>query len=441
MKKFSSALSWLILFGILLAACAGGAVSTEEVPEATSPPGEVEGPAEVQGVVRVGSWDSGEALEPFNNAIASFEAEQPDVDVQLEAVPQGYGDKLLTQFAAGTAPDVIQVGDGDISKFVSQGVLEPLDGYIEGDDPLDMGVFFPAVASIGQVEGETYLLTKDYSPLVLFYNKKLFDEAGVAYPDETWTWDDLLAAAQQLTKPDGSQWGIQIPNSWGDWLWPRGMMPLIFQNGGELISEDGTKTTGYLNSPETVEAIQWYVDLFKVHKVAPTKQDVEALAGQDLFQTGRVAMLWTGRWPLKDFLANSELSFGTAPLPQGKERANSICWAGFAVYSKSQNKDAAWAFLKHLTAEEGAQEFADYAFTAVQPIAEQQGLDTDPYNAPIVEDLENIRPLPDLSQPKWIDCGEKFFKEELEKVFLQDKDLQAAMDEAVAKADACIAGQ
>jgi multiple sugar transport system substrate-binding protein len=285
------------------------------------------------------------------------------------------------------------------------------------------------------------LLTKDYSPLVLFYNKKLFDEAGVAYPDETWTWDDLLAAAQQLTKPDGSQWGIQIPNSWGDWLWPRGMMPLIFQNGGELISEDGTKTTGYLNSPETVEAIQWYVDLFKVHKVAPTKQDVESLAGQDLFQTGRVAMLWTGRWPLKDFLANSELSFGTAPLPQGKERANSICWAGFAVYSKSQNKDAAWAFLKHLTAEEGAQEFADYAFTAVQPIAEQQGLDTDPYNAPIVEDLENIRPLPDLSQPKWIDCGEKFFKEELEKVFLQDKDLQAAMDEAVAKADACIAGQ
>src|SRR5215216_2964210 len=432
MKSLLKYVSLLFIAAMVLAACA---------PQETQAPAAAEAPAaNVSGTIRVGSWDSAEALEPFESSIESFKAKYPDVDVQLESVPQGYGDKLLTQFAAGTAPDVIQVGDGDVAKFVTQGQLEPLDPYINGDNPLDMNVFFPAVAAIGQVNGETYLLTKDYSPLVLYYNKDMFDAAGVEYPNENWTWDDFLAAAQKLTV-EGKQWGVQLPDSWGDLVWYRGISPIIYQNGGQVISDDGKTTTGYLNSPEVVEALQWYVDLIKVHKVAPNKEDLAALSGVDLFQTGQVAMLWTGRWPLQDFQKNTDLNFGTAPLPMGKERANSICWAGFGMYSKSPNKDAAWAFLKHIAAEEGAKDFANYAFTAVQPIAEEQGLSSDPFNAPIIKDLENVKPLPDTKQPKWVDCAEKFFKEELEKVFLEDKEVQTAMDEAAAKADACIAQQ
>jgi multiple sugar transport system substrate-binding protein len=251
----------------------------------------------------------------------------------------------------------------------------------------------------------------------------------------------MLQAAKKLTVP-GKQWGLQIPNSWGDPLWLRGLSPLIYQNGGTLISDDGKSTTGHMNGAKTVEALQWYVDLFNVHKVSPTKADIEALAGQDLFQTGRVAMLWSGRWPLKDFQKNTKLNFGTSGLPAGPEgKANSICWAGFAVYSKSPNKDTAWAFAKWIAAEQGAQEFAKYAFTAVKPIAELQGLDTDPYNAPIVKDLDNVRPLPEFKNALFITCAEKFFKEQLELVFLEGKALQAAMDEAASKADACMAGQ
>ena len=187
-------------------------------------------PEKVQGVVRIGSWDSGPALEPFNNAIKSFQAKYPKVQVKLESVPAEYGAKLLTEFAAGTAPDVIQVGDGDVAKFAGQGVLEPLDPFITGADPLDMGVFFPGVAAIGQVSNKTYLLTKDYSPLVLYFNKSKFDAAGVAYPTDKWTWNDLLAASQKLTVA-GKQWGLQLPDSWGDPLWLRGLSPLIYQNG------------------------------------------------------------------------------------------------------------------------------------------------------------------------------------------------------------------
>jgi multiple sugar transport system substrate-binding protein len=460
MKKSYSVMSILIVITFVLAACAQQTsepivetqiviqevVQTQviertvevEVPvnvEVTSTPA----PSKITGTIRVGSWDSGDGLIPFNAAIEKFEAKYPDVDVQLESVPADYGSKLLTQFAAGTAPDVFQVGDGQPGEWAELGALEPLDPYINGDNPLDFNVFYPAVAAIGQVEGETYLLTKDYSPLVLFYNKTLFDEAGVEYPQPDWTWEDLLTKAQELTKPDGSQWGIQLPNSWGDWLWVRGIMPLVYSNGGDFISEDGTTTTGILNSEANVETIQWYVDLFKTHNVAPTSEDVAALSGVDLFQTGRVAMLMTGRWPLSTYKADPNLNFGTMMLPMGEQHANAICWAGFAMYSGSQNKDTAWAFLKFIGAEEGAQEFAKLALTAVQPLAELQGLTNDPYNMYIMQDLQYIFPLSNSLFPKFDDCVEKFFKEELEKIFLEDKDVKEALDAAAEASDACLA--
>lgn len=441
-KPILFALSLLVVLGLALAACATPTpevvekVVTKEVEKVVTQVVKEEitkvvervvtptpVPQKVSGTIRVGSWESGDALEPWNNAIAAFEAEYPQVEVQLEAVPQGYGDKLLTQFAAGTAPDIFMVGDGDVARFIQRGAIQPLDPYIAGEDPLDMDVFFPGVLAIGQMEGETYLMTKDYSPLVIYYNKALFDAAGVEYPQPGWTWDDFLVTAQALTlDQDGDgevdQWGIQLPDHWGDPLWWRGMSPLVFQNGGDILGPDGQTTTGYMNNPETVEAVQFYVDLFNEYQVAPTRADLEALAGVDLFQAGRVAMLWTGRWPLKDFSKNPKLNFGTVGLPKGEQHANSICWAGFAMYSESENKDAAWAFLKYIAAEDGAQEFAKYAFTAVQPIAELQGLTDDPYDGPIVEDLEYLHPLPAFRSMFFAECVEKNFKEGLEQLLI-----------------------
>lgn len=412
---------------------------------------------ELSGVVRVGSWDSGEALEPFNTAIAQFEEMYPDVDVQLEAVPQEYGTKLLAQFAAGDAPDVFQTGDGDVSKFQRLGAVENLDPYISGevgDNPLDMGVFFPGVAAFGQIEGSTYYLTKDYSPLVIYYNKDHFDEAGLEYPTSDWTLEDMLntamlltldgdgnnAASEDFDSGDIERWGLQIPDAWGDPLWLRGILPLIYANGGTLVSEDGMTTDGHMNGEKTVAALEWYVSLFQDHFVAPSREDVAAFAGVDMFQSGLVSILWNGRWPLKDFIANPDLNFGTVGLPAGAEgNANVLCWAGFAMYTGGDNKDAAWAFLKHIAAEEGAEAFAEYAFTAVQSIADSQGLSEDEYNAPIIADLANVKPLPEALTPFWGECGETIFRTHLETVFLEGLSVQEAMDNAVEEADACFA--
>ena len=390
--------------------------------------------------IRVSMWESNEALEPFNKAKESFEKANPNIKVQLEPVPQDYGTKLLTQIAGNNAPDVFQLGEGDVAKYVQKGVVEDLSSYI-ATDKFDTGVFFEGINKVGMINGKQYLMTKDYSPLVLYYNKDLFKKAGIEAPKGEWTWADFLATAKKLTVKDGDkvvQWGFQGPDNWNDPLWLRGIEPFVYQNGGTLIGDDNKTVTGAMNSPATVEAIQFYVDLFMKEKVAPGKQDLAGATDADLFKQGKAAMLMTGRWPLKDY-QKANLPLGTLPLPKGKKAANAICWAGFAMYAKSANKDAAWQWLKFVGAGEGASEFASYALTAVKSIADKQGLTKDEVNAPIMAGLDLVVPPPALRNLKFTDCGEKYFKENLEKVFLSGMAVQAAMDDAAKKADECIA--
>ncbi len=435
--------SWiaLVVVFVLIVAVAAQVAAQDAAPE-------------LSGTVRVGSWESGDALTPWNNAIAAYEAANPNVDVQLEAVPQDYGTKLLAQFASGTAPDIFMSGDGDVAKWVSMGAAENLDPYISGSNGLDMETLLPAVAAFGEVNGSTYYMTKDYSPLVLYYNKDQFEAAGVEAPTAAWTWDDLLAAAQKLTvdangndatsadfDPNSIQrWGLQMPDSWGDLTWSRGLEPLVFQNGGSFIAPDGSTFSGYMNSAESVEALQWFVDLVKTHHVVPAKADVDAYSGTDLFQSGIVSMLWTGVWPLNGYKTVEGLNFGTSGLPAGSAgNANVLCWSGFALYTGSQNKDAAWDFLKYISAGEGAKEFANYAWTPVKSIIEEQGLDTDEFAAPIVADLANVKPIPDSMSPNWAACGDHFFTQEFATVVAGDVAVQDALDKAVEQGDACLA--
>lgn len=413
--------------------------------------------ATISGAVRVSTWESGENLQYWNNAIAAFEAANPGVKITLESVPQDYGTKLLAQFASGSAPDVFQVGDGDVAKYQSQGAVADLAPYISGKNGFNIDDLYPAVAAFGQVAGSTYYLTKDYSPLVLYYNKDQFEKAGVALPTDKWTWDDLVAAAQKLTvdangndatsdKFDAAniqRWGIQLPNSWGDTAWERGILPMIYQNGGSQVSADGKTTTGFMNSDANVAALQWYVDLFKKYHVSPTKTDIAAFSGVDLFATGQVSMIWTGIWPMNGYITGDsalKFGFGANILPAGpKGNANALCWAGFGLNSGSQNKDAAWAFLKYIAAGDGAKEFAKYALTDVKAVVAEQGLATDPYKGSVITDLANVKQIPEAFTPYWADCGNKYFTQEISTVLEGDVGVKEAMDKAASEADSCLA--
>ncbi len=147
--------------------------------------------------------------------------------------------------------------------------------------------------------------------MAVYYNKAIFDEYGVAYPEAGWTWDDLLATAQELTVDtdgDGQTdiWGIQLPGPW-----TTGFEYWIGAAGGSLISEDGTTFSGYMDSPETAAAVQFYKDLYNTYSVAPPPADMSAFGGGNSeFDNGTAAMRIFGRWPQAGMLENPNIDLG-----------------------------------------------------------------------------------------------------------------------------------
>ncbi|MEZ4634717.1 MAG: extracellular solute-binding protein, partial [Caldilineaceae bacterium] len=170
-------------------------------------------------ILRAGTGDSGEGLTPHQTIIEQYEIANPDVLVQLEAIAgRDYYTRILTQIAADRAPDVMNIGDDAVPSFVERGAFVSLDACL-ADIGFDTSVYLPGLLDPGMVNGELYFLPKDYSTLAVYYNKRIFDEAGVAYPEDGWTWDDLLSTAQALTQDtdgDGEPdiWGIQLPANW-----------------------------------------------------------------------------------------------------------------------------------------------------------------------------------------------------------------------------------
>ena len=387
--------------------------------------------------IRVGTWESGAALEIWNSLIADFNKLYPQVKISFEPVPDNYGTKLLTQIAANDAPDVFQVGDGDVRMFVERGGAADLTPYVQGKGKLpgaDTGVYYPALFQTGVVDGKTSFFTKDYSPLAIYYNKDLFDKANVAYPKDGWTWEDFQNTAVKLTSGSGptAQYGVALPGNW-----TRAIEPFIFQNGGDVSSPDGTKTSGYLDSPATVEAIQYYVDLYNKYKVSPSPADMgTTFKGVDLFQTGKAAMYLTGIWPESGYAKDSNFHFGVVGLPQHKQRANAVCWAGLGLYKGSKNPDQAWLFLRYIGGQAGQTAFAANGLPSMPSVAANLKIAQDPNKGVFLKENAYLKPLPDMRTRYWNDTTNKFWGEAMDKLLAEGGDVKAALTDAAQKADA-----
>ena len=387
--------------------------------------------------IRVGTWENGDALNIWNGLIKNFNTMYPSIKISFEPVPDNYGTKLLTQIAANDAPDVFQVGDGDVRMFVDRGGAADLTSYVQGKNKLpgvDTSVYYPALFQTGVVDGKSSFLTKDYSPLAIYYNKDLFDKAGVAYPKDGWTWQDFQNTAVKLTTGSGpaAQYGIVLPGNW-----TRAVEPFIFQNGGDVSSADGTKTTGYLDSPATVEAVQYYTDLYNKYHVSPSPADVSTtFKGVDLFQTGKAAMTLTGIWPEADYAKDPKMHFGTVGLPQNKKRANAVCWAGLGLYKGSKNPDQAWLFLRYIGGQAGQTAFAANGLPSMPSVANNLKIQQDPNKATFLKENQYLTPLPDMRNRWWNDTTNKYFGQALDKLLSDGGDVKAILTDAAQKADA-----
>ena len=427
MKPWLRVALLMMVFSLVLAACQTGTpAASDEAPAVT--------------VIRVGTGDGGDGLNPHQQIIQNFEAQNKDILVQLEAVAgNDYYARLLTQLAAKQAPDLMQIGDDAVPSFVSKGAFVPLDDYMKSAG-FDASIYLPGLLAPGQVDGKQYLLPKDYSPVAVYYNKKLFDAAGVPYPQEGWTWDDLLATAQKLTvdaDKDGTPetWGLQLPAAW-----TTGFEYWVAAAGGRLISEDGKQFVGYMDSPEVVRAVQFYADLYNRYKVAPPPADLSQFGGGNPeFASGQAAMYLFGRWPQAGFKTNPNLDLGVAPPPADKARANVLFWGGFGIAASSQNPQQAFRFLKDYTGEPGAQVWKDWALPAVKSVAESSGLAADPIEGVWIKELNYLTPRAYTFTPYWNESADPALRKALETMLLNaDADAAVVMKQAATEAQATL---
>ena len=408
----------------------------------TAPPEPAQPPAEgAKIILRVGTGDSGDGLNPHQTIIANFEKENPDILVQLEAVAgSDYYNRLLTQIAAGDAPDIIMVGDDSVAMFVDKGAYLPLDDFLTGPNPLDTGIYLKGAVDPGQWKGKQWLLPKDFGPLGVYYNKKIFDQYGVAYPVDGWTWDDMVKTAQDLTKDldgDGKTdlWGIQATADWTS-----GFEYYVAAAGGRLISEDGTKVVGYMDSPETIAAAQFLADLYNKYKVAPPPAQLGGWAGNNPeFENGKAAMRLFGRWPEAGLKANPNVDLGLVGVPVGKVRANVSFWGGFGISSTTKHPEETWRFLRYYAGEPGAQVWKDWALPAVTSVAEEAGYTTDPIDGVWISELDYLTPRAYKFTPYWNDVLSPALQTALQTLLIDPQaDVTATMQKAAQDAQAAL---
>lgn len=258
-------------------------------------------------------------------AVDAFNASQDEIHVNASTVPWGqYWDKLVTGLPAGSAPDVFSINALNVRDYAKNGYLLDISGLFE-DGSVDLTKFPQHVIDTHTVNGTLWGIPKDFDSIAVFYNKDMFDAAGVEYPSDDWTWDDFIATAKALTDADNGIYGVAIAPTGQQWGYD-----YIFGNGGQVFDENGACV---VNSPEAVEAIQKLADAILVEGVSPTVEDQVELDADTRFQSGMIAMTFNGSWNMGTYADVFGDRLGVAPLPIMKERktiSHCLSWVGAA---------------------------------------------------------------------------------------------------------------
>jgi len=305
--------------------------------------------ADLKGELRV-FLAAGAPVEPVHEFLsASMTGRFPDVSVKFEYIVGDQAEKVYTQAAAGTLPDVIHTADLWVVPFANNGVTLDLKPMAEADPEVDLDDVFPSMLGLGTFDGELHMLPSALDVVTMYYNKTLFEEAGAELPQDDWTWDDFITEGlkfKDLEKdPQGNPMYWILSN--GTWNWWATVYPWVVGYGGKIKSDDGTQSTW--SDPKTLDAMKAYTALWTEYQIAqPLGVDV----GGDAFQLGRAAV-WCHiqgvRPTLKENVADKfEWDIQLMPImPDGKHRTGMGTW-GISVFSGSKMKEAAYEYVKYI---------------------------------------------------------------------------------------------
>ena len=392
--------------------------------------------------IKVAYWGGPEEIAITQELVADWERAHPQVKVRLEHTPfSAYTSRLLTRMAGNVAPDIMAVEVNLFPTLWSKDVFLSLQPFLEHDTEVASTDFFPDVIKRFTVDGNVYAIPRDTAPFAcIYYNKRLFDDAGLKYPSDEWTTQDLLRAAQRLTK---TQEGRIAQYGFYAWAWQN----FVYSNGGRLVDDLRNPTRCLLGEPQAIEGLQFYADLMNKYKVAPTPIALGNLAmgAQQLFMTQRVAMFSSGFWEVPILRQIKDFDWDVVMFPKGGhgQRAFATGGTGYCILKSSQHPQEAWEVLKALAGPTAQERLAKTGLTqpALKNVAEGEAFARNAL-PPLNKGMMNEAVKYEVYEPfiaEWRELFDRYIGPELDLVFNGQKTAKDAMDAAVPQVNAALA--
>jgi multiple sugar transport system substrate-binding protein len=345
-----------------------------------------------------------EELRAYRTLIEAFELAEPGISVDF--VPASDRDDLLarlaTSFSGGSPPDLFLMNYRFYGQFVARGVLEPLGPRIETSQEFESEDFYPQAMEAFQHDGEQICLPQNVSSLVVYYNVDLFRDAGIQPPAAGWTWDEMVAAADELTVDldrDGTidRYGLGVE--------PEiiRLAPFVWSNRASLFDDEVDPTSFATTTPLAMEAMARFFALRSFHEVVPTDEEVESQDDESRFLAGTTAMVMSSRRSTTTFRTITGFEWDVAPLPVLRDPVTILHSDAYCMTTASDDKDAAWRFVEFAVGPEGAPVIAETGRTVPSLISvatSEAFLDPDqpPAHAQVFLDtLPVMRRVPNIS--------------------------------------------
>ena len=294
-------------------------------------------PKENLTVIQFASWGSKSEIDIIKPLLEDFEEENPDIKVDFMHIPQNYFQKIHLLFASNTPPDVIFINNLYLPVYANADVLEPI------GDNADCSFYEENVLKSLSWNGKLYAVPRDVSNLVIFYNKNLFDKAGLSYPSDKWTFREFLEMAKKLTV-DG-RFGVSFEE---DSLF---FLPYLMSEGGGILSDDLSRII--IDELQSVKGLKFYADLRKKYHVAPKAEESASATMAQMFLQGKIAMHLSGRWLVPKYREEADFDWDIAPFPKGdKGSIVQLDSSGWAVSKNSKHKKEAFMLVNYLSSKQ-----------------------------------------------------------------------------------------
>lgn len=369
------------------------------------------------------SGDPAERLA-YQTLVDAFHDKHPEIHVEVTHIPsdRDYRARLVTDFAAGTAPDITLMNYRRYAGFAANNLLEPLSPFIAESDLIQPEDFFPVTIDAFTWQGQIICIPQNISSLVVYYNADLFDEAGVPYPADDWSWEDFVATAKALTHDDDGdgridQYGLGVEAS----LFR--LAPFVWQNSSVIVDNEGLPSHMTLTRPPALEALEWFVNLRQVHGVVPDRVEEASQDSESRFVAGTTAMFLNSRRGTPAYREIENFTWDVAPLPHGERTAGILHSDGYCLSATAEDKMAAWTFIEFANSSEGQTIIAGSGRTVPSRISvAQSSAFLDPDLAPsrsnvFIDNTDVLRRVPVMST--WQEI-ESVANEEIERAFYGD---------------------